>query len=110
MQLRSLTVSLSLIVATPSTGLILRLVHLGLPSFVVKYGGSVLWALMLYWIATSVLATWRLVPVAVLTGLLATSIEFFKLYHAPGLDIFRQTLPGTLLLGRFFSGRDIAAY
>jgi hypothetical protein len=32
------------------------------------------------------------------------------LYHSPELDAFRLTLPGILLLGRFFSAWDILAY
>jgi hypothetical protein len=45
-----------------------------------------------------------------LAGTLATSVEFLKLYHVPWLDSFRLTVPGILLLGRFFSVRDIVAY
>jgi hypothetical protein len=43
-------------------------------------------------------------------GAFATGVEFFKLYHSPGMDAFRLTLPGMILLGRFFSVRDIVAY
>jgi len=77
---------------------------------VVKYGGSTLWALMVYWIVSTLLPSWRLPAVALLTGVLATAVEFVKLYHSPGLDAFRLTLPGVLLLGRFFSVWDIVAY
>jgi hypothetical protein len=48
--------------------------------------------------------------VALLTGTLATAVEFVKLYHSPILDAFRLTLPGIVLLGRFFSVWDIVAY
>jgi hypothetical protein len=78
--------------------------------FVVKYAGSTLWALMIYWIVSTVLPTWRLSSVALLSGLIATAVEFFKLYRSPGMDAFRLTLPGTLLLGRYFSVWDIVAY
>jgi hypothetical protein len=43
-------------------------------------------------------------------GAIATAVEFFKLYHSPGMDAFRLTLPGMILLGRYFSVRDIVAY
>jgi hypothetical protein len=33
-----------------------------------------------------------------------------KLYRVPWLDAFRLTLPGVILLGRYFSIRDIVAY
>jgi hypothetical protein len=40
----------------------------------------------------------------------ATAVEVFKLYRSPGMDAFRLTLAGKLMLGRVFSGWDIAAY
>ena len=42
--------------------------------------------------------------------MLTTAVEFAKLYHSPALDAFRLTLPGILLLGRFFSVWDMLAY
>ncbi len=76
---------------------------------IVKYGGSILWAMMIYWIVSSLRPAWRLQAVAVAV-ILATAIECFKLYDAPALDAFRLTLPGTLLLGRIFSWWDLLAY
>jgi hypothetical protein len=96
--------------ATIVAGLVVRFAHLGLPPFVVKYGGSMLWALMIYWIASTVLPTWRIPAVVLLAGSLATAIEFGKLYRSPAFDAFRLTLPGIILLGRFFSVWDIFAY
>ena len=110
MRSRPLGVSLALVCGTVVCGLAVRFAHVGLPPFVVKYGGSVLWALMVYWLVSTLLASWRVVMAAVLAGVIATVVEFVKLYHSPGLDAFRLTLPGVLLLGRFFSGWDIAAY
>jgi hypothetical protein len=110
MTARRLTHSFVLVVVTVVAGLMVRLVPLGLPAFVVKYAGSMLWAVMIYWIVSMVLGSWRLPVVALIAGLIATSVEFFKLYHSPGLDAFRLTLPGILLLGRYFSVWDIAAY
>jgi hypothetical protein len=48
--------------------------------------------------------------VGMISGTIATGVEFFKLYHSPGMDAFRLTLPGMILLGRTFSVRDIVAY
>jgi Protein of unknown function (DUF2809) len=107
---RPLSISLVLMVATIAAGLAVRFAHLGLPAFVVKYGGSTMWALMIYWIASTLLPFWRISTVALLAGTVATAVEFLKLYHAPELEAFRLTLPGILLLGRFFSVRDIVAY
>jgi hypothetical protein len=98
-----------LIGGTIAAGVTLRRVPLGLPPIIVKYGGSILWAMMIYWIVSSLRPAWRLRAIAA-AGLLATAIELFKLYHMPALDAFRLTLPGTLLLGRIFSWLDLSAY
>lgn len=107
---RPLILSLALVLLTVAAGLVIRFAPLGLPSFIVKYGGSTLWALMIYWIVSALLPSWRLLKVALLTGAFTAAIEFFKLYHSPTLDAFRLTLPGVLLLGRSFSVWDIIAY
>jgi len=110
MKPRPLTRSLVLLLVTLVAGLLVRLVPLGLPPFFVKYGGSMLWALMIYWIVSAVFARWRLPAVALISGGIAAAVEFLKLYHAPWLDAFRLTLPGILVLGRHFSLWDILAY
>src|ERR1035438_743636 len=102
--------SLALFAVTVIAGLTIRLAPPGLPAFVVKYAGSTLWAAMVYWVASTLLGRWRLLAVALLSGAIATAVEFFKLYHSPGMDAFRLTLPGMLLLGRYFSVWDIVAY
>jgi carbon starvation protein CstA len=102
--------TLALMAVTIAAGLMIRFAPLGLPSFIVKYGGSTMWALMAYWIVSTFLPSWRLLTVALLTGTLTTAVEFVKLYHSPILDTFRLTLPGIVLLGRFFSVWDIVAY
>jgi hypothetical protein len=107
---RSIRLSLTLMLATVAAGLLIRLAPLGLPYAVVKYGGSMLWALMIYWIVSTLTASVRLPIAALIAGVLATAVEFLKLYRAPTLDAFRLTLPGIILLGRFFSITDIAAY
>jgi len=107
---RPLILSALLIVGTITSGLVLRLTHLGLPFVVVKYGGSMLWALMIYWIVSTVRPGWTIARAALASGLIACAVEFFKLYHVPWLDDFRLTLPGALLLGRVFSTWDLVAY
>lgn len=110
MKPRPIALSLILILATMAAGLVIRFARLGLPFFVVKYGGSALWALMIYWVASTLLSSWRISSVTLLSGIAATAVEFLKLYHTPALDAFRLTLPGILLLGRFFSVADILVY
>jgi uncharacterized protein DUF2809 len=102
--------SLALALVTIAAGLAVRFVPLGLPFFWVKYGGSMLWALMIYWIVSTLLGSARPAVGAIVSGLMATEVECIKLYRAPWLDAFRLTLPGVVLLGRYFSLRDIAAY
>ena len=88
----------------------MRMAPVGLPQPVTKYGGSALWALTIYWLITTLLSTMRIPFSAVVAGAIAMAVEFFKLYRSPGVDAFRATLAGTLLLGRYFSVRDIVAY
>lgn len=110
LQARPLVLSMLLIVATMVAGLTIRLAPLGLPNAFVKYGGSLLWALMIYWIVSSVRSLWPLTRGALVSSAIALCVELFKLYHAPMLDAFRLTLPGKLLLGRVFSPWDLVAY
>jgi hypothetical protein len=100
----------ALLILTIIAGLVLRRVHLGLPYVLVKYGGSMLWAAMIYWIVATLSPWWSATTVGVFAAIIAALVEFLKLYHEPVLDAFRRTLAGTLLLGRYFSIWDIVAY
>ena len=99
-----------LLLATVAAGIAVRFAPLGLPAEVVKYGGSMLWALCIYWVVAAILPRLPEPAAAVCAGVVATAVEFFKLYRSPGVDAFRLTLPGILLLGRVFSPWDILAY
>jgi hypothetical protein len=96
--------------ATVIGGLTVRFAPLGLPRSIVKYGGSTLWALMIYWVVSTLLPSWRIHTVALLAATSATLVEFVKLYHSAQLDAFRHTLAGVVLLGQFFSVWDLIAY
>jgi hypothetical protein len=102
--------SLALVLATMAAGIAIRFLPLGLPPFIVKYAGSMLWAAMIYWLVSTALSHTRPPAALLLSGCLATAVELFKLYRSPPVDAFRSTLPGVLLLGRYFSFRDILAY
>jgi hypothetical protein len=110
MRHRPLLLSLALMLATIICGLVIRFVPLGLPLSVMKYGGSMLWALMIYWIVSTLLPGVRLLTVALLAAVVTAVVELFKLHHSPKIDAFRLTLPGVVLLGSFFSVWDILAY
>jgi Protein of unknown function (DUF2809) len=83
---------------------------LGLPALVVKYGGSMLWATMVFFLvalAASRLSRWS---IALISAAIAIGVELFRLVHAPWLDAFRLTLAGALLLGRIFSLWNLLGY
>jgi hypothetical protein len=83
---------------------------LGLPGLIVKYGGSTLWAAMLFFLVA--IAAQRLPrrQIVSISAAIAVAVELFRLVHFPWLDSFRLTLPGALLLGRTFSPWDLLAY
>ena len=97
-------------IATMLAGLVLRLVPLGLPYWLVKWGGSALWAAVVYWLLAALMPYARVTLVALVAGVIAGLVEALRLYHSPGLDAFRLTLAGVLLLGRVFSKWHLLVY
>lgn len=82
----------------------------GLPAAVVKYGGSMLWATMVFLLVAIIRSRLPRPYIALVAAVVAVSVELFRLVHTPWLDAFRLTLPGALLLGRIFSLWNIVAY
>ena len=82
----------------------------GLPAFVVKYGGSLLWGTMVFFLVAIAAAGWSRQTVASIALAVAVGVELFRLVHTPWLDAFRLTTAGALLLGRIFSLWNIVAY
>ncbi len=93
-----------------AAGLVWRLAPLGLPFFFYKYGGSAIWGAMVYCVVAALLPSRRPITVALVAAVIAILSELFRLYHTPGLDAFRATLFGALLLGRTFLIWNIVAY
>ncbi len=83
---------------------------LGLPAFVVKYGGSMLWGAMLFFLVALAVSRLSRIGIALISAVIAVAVELFRLVHTPALDAFRLTLAGALLLGRIFSPWDMLAY
>jgi Protein of unknown function (DUF2809) len=83
---------------------------LGLSAFVVKYGGSLLWGTMVFFLVALAALNLPRLGIASISALIAVAVELFRLVHAPWLDEFRLTLPGALLLGRIFSIWNVLAY
>jgi hypothetical protein len=84
--------------------------QLGLPAFVVKYGGSLLWATMVFLLVGVLLPRLTRAQLAAIAMAIAVVVEFSRLAHAPWLDAFRLTTAGALLLGRIFSLWNLVAY
>jgi hypothetical protein len=88
-----------------------RLGHgLGLTAPVVKYGGSVLWGTMVFFLAAIPLTGRPRARIAAGALCLVVGVELFRLVHTPWLDDFRLTTAGALLLGRVFSPWNMVAY
>ncbi len=83
---------------------------LGLPFEATKYGGSALWGAMVYALAAALWPAAR--PGRLALGSLAAAVlvELSRLLHPPGLDAFRLTAAGALLLGRVFSPWNVVCY
>jgi hypothetical protein len=91
-------------------GIAVRYAPLHLPWFFYKYLGSFLWAVALYWFVATLLPRLYPAALAILSALAAVAVEFSRLVPEPAINAFRLTLPGQLILGRFFSFRNIVAY
>jgi hypothetical protein len=97
-------------IVTLFVGLIWRFVLLGLPPFLFKYGGSVLWAAMIYWLAALIAPRAQPPHLALIAAAIATAVELFKLVHTPAVETFRLTFAGKVILGRYFYFSDFLAY
>jgi hypothetical protein len=101
---------LLLLLITIPLGLAVRFLPLHLPWFLYKYLGSLLWAAALYWFLAALLPKLRPMALATLAITIATLVELSRLIPIAPIDAFRLTLPGQILLGRYFSLKNIAAY
>jgi hypothetical protein len=106
---RSIT-TLALLIITIPIGLAVRLLPLHLPWFLYKYLGSTLWAIALYWFLATLLPKLRPRALATIAILIATLLELSRLIPIVPIDAFRETFSGKILLGRYFSLKNIAAY
>jgi hypothetical protein len=82
----------------------------GLPWPIAKWGGSILWGAMVYFLAAllrpNATLSWNLA----LAIAIALMVEYSRLWHPSWLDEFRTTSAGLVLLGRLFSYWNILAY
>ena len=101
---------LAIILLLIPIGLVCRFVPIGLPQFIVKYGGSALWAAVVYWLIAFILARTPPLTLGFIALAVTAAVEFIKKIQSPGLDAFRDTFAGKVMLGRYFSYTDIAVY
>src|SRR5258705_13858043 len=106
---RSLS-TLALLLLPIPIGLAVRLLPLHLPWFLYKYLGSALWAIALYWFLGTLLPKLRPRAIATIATIIATLLELSRLIPIAPIDAFRLTFAGQILLGRYFSLKNIAAY
>ncbi len=104
------TLACLLALALIPVGIAWRMAPLHLPVSLWKYGGSALWAAMVYWIVAALAPSRPPRAIALAAATVALLVELSRLFHTPALDAFRLTLAGKLILGRLFSPRNIAAY
>ena len=95
---------------TIGTGLLWRSNLLSLSSFLAKYGGDSLWALMVFLGFGFVFRQSSTVRIALGAVCFAWSIEFLQLYHSPWIDEIRSNRLGHLVLGNSFNAPDLIAY
>lgn len=108
MMRRSLACLLVLLATIP-LGLAVRF-WLPLPWFWAKYLGSALWAVALYWFIAMLLPRLRPLALFCTASIVAVLVELSRLTPEPHIDAFRLTLAGKLLLGRYFSAKNIVVY
>ena len=91
-------------------GLLWRSRLLPLSSFIAKYGGDALWALVVFLGFGFLFTRLSTLRVALLALCFAWSIEFLQLYHAHWIDFIRSSRLGHLVLGSTFNTPDLLAY
>jgi hypothetical protein len=107
---RPFILSAALIGGTITAGMVLRRVPMELPDAIVKHGGSILWAAMIYAIVSTLRGQWSPGQNIAVATVVAFAVELSQLYHQPAIDAFRTTRAGALLLGRVFSVVDLLVY
>lgn len=101
---------LTAVAATMLAGLGSRKFREELPEFFAEYAGDTLWALMLFFLVSALLAGQPILSRAAISACLTFLVEVSQLYHAPWIDALRQTTLGGLVLGSGFLWTDLTCY
>lgn len=96
--------------ATMLVGLGSRKLRDDLPPVLAEYAGDTLWAMMLFWLVSTLIAGRPFMLRGAISLALAYLVELSQLYHAPWIDSIRQTTLGGLVLGFGFLWTDLVCY
>jgi Protein of unknown function (DUF2809) len=99
-----------LLLVTVLLGLSTRWFPAVFPTVVSRYGGDVLWAAMVFWIAAVARPNARTARLAAFALTLSFAVEISQLYRAPWIDAVRETTGGALVLGQGFLWSDLVSY
>ena len=98
------------IALTIGSGLLLRSRFASLPEFAEKYGGDMLWALMVFFGFGLIFRRASTLRIGLPALGFAWAIEFSQIYRAEWIDGIRETRIGHLVLGSTFNPPDLLAY
>ena len=107
---RSRPLSALAVVLVIGIGLLWRSGFLPLPSFIAKYGGDSLWALVVFLCFGFVYPRNSTMRIGFIAVCFAWSVEFLQLYHSHWIDGIRSTRLGRVVLGTTFNSPDLLAY
>jgi hypothetical protein len=109
-RLRSRSCYLLAVSATIIAGLASRRFPGLLPSFLGKYPGDALWALMMFFGCGVIFPKASSLRIAVLAFATSCAVETLKLCQSPWLVSFRHITIGHLIFGQAFGWQNLIAY
>ncbi len=107
---RSLPAYAVLLIATVLLGLATRRYPTAFPDVIAAYGGDVLWAAMVFWLAALSLRDAPTMRLAAIALGVSVAVELSQLHHAPWIETLRATRLGALVLGQGFLWSDLVCY
>jgi hypothetical protein len=107
---RNALIQIFAILLVIAAGLFLRSRFCPFPSWLVKYGGDALWALLVFLGFGLMLPRMGTIRIAAIAFAFSCAVEFSQLYHAPWIEAIRATRLGLLAIGSTFHPPDFLAY